>query len=195
MPIWKVDTNVEKNEAPAVAEAYLLPHMVDELTIVKHTSMTDAIEKLYTEYNCQIWLVKFAPFRTSWTDIVRRGTFTLRGVRNPQARNNLAAMKVNDLVLYYHSQQELAIVGIMKVTREAYSDPTSSDPQWLTCDFSPVLGLPQPVMLEEIKRIPELQSLPLVKQPRLAIMPVTKEAYMVIGKLASDNLTNGEGQS
>jgi len=175
MPIWKVDTNAEKNEAPALAGAYLLPHLVDELTTVKHTQMNDAIEKLYTENNCQIWLVKFAPFRTSWTDIVRRGTFTMRGVRNRQARNNLAAMKIDDLVLYYHSQQELAVVGIMKVTKEAYTDPTSSDPQWLTCDFSPVLTLKKPVTLAEIKEIPELAELPLVKQPRLAVMPVTKE--------------------
>jgi len=169
--------------------------MVNELTTVKHTQMNDAIEKLYTENNCQIWLVKFAPFRTSWTDIVRRGTFTMRGVRNRQARNNLATMKIDDLVMYYHSQQELAIVGIMKVTKEAYPDPTSSDPQWLTCDFTPVLTLQKPVTLAEIKETPELADLPLVKQPRLSVMSVSKEEYMAIGKLASDYRADGEGKS
>ena len=74
------------------------------------------------------WLVKFAPFRTSWAEIVRRGTFTLRGVRSPAARANLASMRLGDPVLFYHSQQELAVVGVMTVTREAYPDPTSSDP-------------------------------------------------------------------
>jgi len=137
---------------------------------VNHELPANAIEKMYTDASQRIWLVKFAPFRTSWNDIVRRGTFTLRGVRNPQARNNLASMKIDDLVLYYHSQQELAVVGIMKVTKEAYPDPTSSDTQWLTCDFRPILTLPRPVTLAEIKETPELANLPLVKQPRLAVM-------------------------
>ena len=87
------------------------------------------------EKNEQYWLVKFAPFRTSWSEIVRRGTFTLRGVRNAQARNTLAAIRKGDPVLFYHSQQELAIVGVMEATREAYLDPTSTDSQWLTCYF------------------------------------------------------------
>lgn len=177
-----------------MAEAYLLPHLADELTLVKHTHMTDAIENLYTGAPQRIWLIKFAPFRTSWTDIVRRGTFTMRGVRNRQARNNLAAMKCGDLVLYYHSQQELAIVGIMKVTREAYPDTTSSDPQWLTCDFGPVLTLPRPVTLVEIKLVSELENLPLVKQPRLAVMPILVHEYQVISKLASKNPATGVGQ-
>ena len=98
------------------------------------------------------WLVKFAPFRTSWTEIVRRGTFTLRGVRNRQARNNLAGMRRDDPVLFYHSQQELAIVGLMKVLREAYSDPTSNDPQWLTCDFIPDMTLQRSVSLSAAQR-------------------------------------------
>lgn len=161
--------------------------MVNELITLKHTSMTDAIEKSHTEYSGQIWLVKFAPFRTSWTDTVRRGTFTLRGVRNPQARNYLAAMKVDDLVLYYHSQQELAIIGIMKVTREAYPDPTSSDLKWLTCDFSPVLTLQKPVTLAEIKDLPKLANLSLVKQPRLSVMPLTPDEYATIMCLAGYN--------
>lgn len=128
---------------------------------------------------------KFAPFRTSWTDIVRCGTFTLRGVRNSQARKYLSAMCVGDRVFYYHSQKELAIVGIMEVTREAYPDPTSSDPQWLTCDFRPVLSLSTPVTLSAIKTEPTLSNLPLIKQPRLAIMPVTEDEYLIIKELSA----------
>ena len=169
------------NEVPAVTGTYLLPHLADELMVVKHTTMTYASEN-NRRLSCSL---KFAPFRTSWTDIVRRGTFTLRGVRNPQARNNLAAMKMDDLVLHYHSQQELAIVGIMKVSKEAYPDPTSTDPQWLTCDFRPVITLPQPVTLAQIKRVPELANLPLVKQSRLAVMPITRVQFRPIIEMAN----------
>jgi len=168
-----------------VAEAYLLPHLVDELIILKHTSMTEAIKNLLSKKEGQCWLVKFAPFRTSWTDIVRRGTFTLRSVRNPQARNNIAAMQIGDIVLLYHSQQELAIVGIMEVTRQAYPDPTSPDPQWLTCDFRPVLTLSRPVTLAEIKEESALENLLLVRQPRVAVMPVSKEELLIINRMAS----------
>jgi len=154
--------------------------MVDELTILKHTGMKESTKK-----SDQMWLVKFAPFRTSWTDIVRRGTFTLRGVRSSQARNYLAAMRIGDQVFFYHSQQELAIVGIMEVTREAYPDPTSSDPRWLTCDFRPVLTLSKPVTLSAIKAAPTMAKLPLLRQPRLAVMPVTKDEYLFIKGLSA----------
>jgi len=134
--------------------------------------------------NKRYWLVKFAPFRTSWTDIVRRGTFTLRGVRSQQARNNLAAMRNGDPVLFYHSQQELAVIGLMEVTREAYPDPTSTDPRWLTCDFKPLQTLTSPITLSEIKANPALSELPLIRQPRLSVMPVTPEEFgeiLIIG--------------
>lgn len=131
------------------------------------------------------WLVKFAPFRTSWAEIVRRGTFTLRGIRNSLARKHLAAMRVGDRVLLYHSQQELAVAGLMEVTRASYPDPTSADPQWLTCDFAPVSTLPRPVPLAEIKADPRLADLPLVRQPRLAVMPLTKaEFHIIVNELA-----------
>ena len=126
------------------------------------------------------WLVKFAPFRTRWTEIVRLGSFMLRGVRNPAARNYLSAMRAGDEVLFYHSQQELAVVGVMTVTREAYPDPTSADPQWLTCDFAPVKTLAQPVSLDTIKADARLTALALVRQPRLAVMPVTEAEFRII---------------
>ena len=126
------------------------------------------------------WLVKFAPFRTSWSEIVRQGSFTLRGVRNPAARKHLSEMRTGDEVLFYHSQQELAVVGVMAVTREAYPDPTSADPQWLTCDFAPVKTLTHPATLDAIKADSRLATLPLVRQPRLSVMPVTSEQFHII---------------
>jgi predicted RNA-binding protein with PUA-like domain len=126
------------------------------------------------------WLVKFAPFRTNWSEIVRRGSFTLRGVRSSVARKHLSEMRQGDVVLFYHSQQELAVVGVMEVTREAYPDPTSADTQWLTCDFRPLETLSHPVPLDAIKADARLATLALVRQPRLAVMPVTQEEFSVI---------------
>jgi len=130
--------------------------------------------------NKNFWLVKFAPFRTPWSEIVQRGNFTLRGVRSPAARKHLSAMRRGDRVLYYHSQQELAVVGIMEVTREAYPDPTCANQQWLTCDFVPIKTLTNPVSLEAVKADFRLMSLALVRQPRLAVTPITKEQFQII---------------
>ena len=131
------------------------------------------------------WLVKFAPFRTSWPEVVRRGKFTLRGVRSPIARKHLSEMRLGDAVLFYHSQQELAIVGMMEVAREAYPDPTSADPQWLTCDFAPAKTLLHPVPLHTIRADPRLAMLALVRQPRLAVLPVAEDQFQIILEKAS----------
>jgi len=128
------------------------------------------------------WLVKFAPFRTSWAEIVRHGSFTLRGVRSPAARKHLLQMRTGDEVLFYHSQQELAVVGVMTVTREAYPDPTSADPQWLTCDFAPLKTLARPLSLDIIKADSRLALMALVRQPRLAVMPVTEMEFKIIAE-------------
>ena len=133
-----------------------------------------------SDISSRYWLVKFAPYRTSWVQIVQRGTFTLRGVRSPSARKHLSEIRLGDLVLFYHSQQDLAVVGVMKVTLEAYPDPTSADPHWLTCDFAPVQTLPRPISLAEIRTHPALAGLPLLRQPRLAVMPVTASEYHAI---------------
>ena len=131
------------------------------------------------------WLVKFAPFRTPWSEIVRRGTFALRGVRNTTACKNLSRMRLGDLVLYYHSQQERSVVGVMEVTRTAYPDPTSADPRWLTCDFAPVQSLPVAVPLARIKREPALATFPVLRQPRVAVLPLTAFEFLAILRLAS----------
>ena len=130
------------------------------------------------------WLIKFAPFRTSWAQIVKRGTFTLRGVRNAQARNYLTAMRVDDPVLFYHSQQERAVVGLMEVSREACPDPTSNDPRWLTCDFVPVRSFPRPITLAEMRADSALNSLPLIRQPRLSVMPIPPAAFHALRLLS-----------
>ena len=99
-----------------------LPHMAAETK----SNMSRARPRV-CGVSVRCWLVKFAPFRTSWREIVRRGTFTLRGVRSPVARKHLSEMRVGNLVLFYHSQQELAVVGVMKVIREYYREHYISD--------------------------------------------------------------------
>lgn len=129
------------------------------------------------------WMVKFAPFRYSWKDVMKNGKFEIYSVRSPQARNNLKAMKLNDLVLFYHSQQENCVMGIMKVIVEAHQDPTTNDPRWVSVTFEPVETLENPVYLKEIKSVLELVELPLIKQPRLSVMKLTEyEFNFIVGR-------------
>jgi len=89
-------------------------------------------------------------------------------------------MHLYDPVLFYHSQQERAVVGLMEVSRRAYSDPTSADPQWLTCDFAPMRSLERPVSLAQIKADSRLAMIGLVRQPRLAVMPLTAQEFNIV---------------
>jgi len=123
------------------------------------------------------WLVKFAPFRYSWNDTLLSGRFQIYSVRNPQSRNNLKEMKLDDLVLFYHSQEERQVMGIMKVIKPAYQDPTTADPQWVSVLFEPIKTLNPPVPLSKIKKNNSLQQIALIRQPRLAVMPLTKEEF------------------
>jgi predicted RNA-binding protein with PUA-like domain len=129
------------------------------------------------------WLVKFAPFRNSWSDILRNGSFEIYSVRSPQANNNLKEMKLNDEVLFYHSQQQLAVMGLMKVIRESHQDPITLDPRWVSVTFEPVNTFANPITLKQIKTIPELQNIALIKQPRLSVMPLTKIEFDIISNL------------
>jgi predicted RNA-binding protein with PUA-like domain len=126
------------------------------------------------------WLVKFSPKRTPWAEIVKTGIFTIRGVRSPEARNNLKAMVKGDLVLFYHSQYELRIMGVLEVTKPAFQDPTTSDPRWVSVTFKPVKPFPEPVTLAQIKADPALTDLPLIRQPRLSVMPLTSVQFQQI---------------
>jgi len=123
------------------------------------------------------WLIKFSPKRTCWVDILVKGKFAMRGVRNYQARNYLKEMAISDIVLYYHSQYELQVMGVMKVIRTAYQDISSSDPKWVSVDFKPVKTMENPVTLNKIKETKELQNIAIIKQPRLSVMPITKYEF------------------
>lgn len=129
------------------------------------------------------WLVKQEPEAYSWDTFVKDGGTAWTGVRNYQARNNLKAMDVGDCVLYYHSVTGKAVVGIAKVTRIAYPDPTTDDDRWICVDLAPVKPLKKPVTLELIKEDAELSDIPLVKQSRLSVMPLEEGVYRRILKL------------
>jgi predicted RNA-binding protein with PUA-like domain len=131
------------------------------------------------------WLVKSEPNKYSWDQFEKDGQTTWDGVRNYAARNNLKAMKKGDHVFYYHSNEGLEIVGIAKVIREAYQDPTTTDEAWVVVDLAPVKKLKKPLSLAEIKNIPELGNMALVKLSRLSVGPVTKEEYDYVVKKSS----------
>jgi predicted RNA-binding protein with PUA-like domain len=133
------------------------------------------------------WLVKSEPFKYSWDKFVSMGKDHWDGVRNYQARNNLSAMKLNDLVLFYHSNEGMEVVGLAKVAREAYPDPTIDDPRWVVVDLEPVEKLPKPVTLKTIKEDPMLQDMALIKQSRLSVMPVKAIEFDRILVLSNEN--------
>lgn len=126
------------------------------------------------------WLVKSEPETYSWADLVKDGKITWDGVRNYQARNNLQQMKSGDLVLFYHSVSDKAVVGTAKVSREAFPDPTSDDPRWVAVELVPVRDFKDRVTLEQIKKDPRLEQISLIRQSRLSVMPLKSEEFDVI---------------
>ncbi|RMF24450.1 MAG: EVE domain-containing protein [Deltaproteobacteria bacterium] len=130
------------------------------------------------------WLVKSEPRSYSWSDFVREGGTCWDGVRNHQARGHLAAMSTGDLVFFYHSVSEKAVVGIARVRREAYPDPTAENSRWLAVDLEPVQPIEPPVPLARIKQDPALAALPLVRQSRLSVMPLSRAEFQRIRRLA-----------
>ena len=130
-----------------------------------------------------MWLVKSEPFKYSWDDLVRDGSTYWDGVRNYEARNNLQAMKVGDSLLYYHSNEGKEVVGIARVTKTAYQDPTTDDDRWVVVDVAPVKRLTEPVTLAQIKADAALRKIKLVTHSRLSVMPIAKSAYQRILKL------------
>jgi predicted RNA-binding protein with PUA-like domain len=128
------------------------------------------------------WLVKSEPFKYSWEQFLKDGWTYWDGVRNYQARNNLKSMKKGDLVLFYHSNEGMEVVGIAKVIKEFYQDPTTDDERWVVVELEPVETLKKPISLNDIKKDKRLKNIPLVKQGRLSVMPLTKEDFEVIVK-------------
>ncbi len=130
-------------------------------------------------------MVKQEPEAYSFDDLKRDGRTEWTGVRNFQARNNLRQMKVGDRVLFYHSGEQKAVVGIAQVAKAAYPDPTADEGQWIAVDIKPLKSLHEPVALTTIKAEPELANMLLVRQSRLSVMPVTQEEFAVIVKLGA----------
>jgi predicted RNA-binding protein with PUA-like domain len=126
------------------------------------------------------WLVKSEPFKYSWEQFLKDGRTFWDGVRNYQARNNLQAMKKGDHVLFYHSNEGLAVVGVARVIKEAYQDPTTTDERWAAVDIEPVETLRTPVTLDDIKKDKRLQNIALIRQARLSVMPLSKEEFETI---------------
>jgi predicted RNA-binding protein with PUA-like domain len=133
----------------------------------------------------QYWLVKSEPIKYSWEKFNKEGRTFWDGVRNYQARNNLKEMKTGDLVLYYHSNEGKAVVGIAKVAKEFYQDPTTDDKNWVVVDLVPVETLNIPVTLEQIKADERLKDVGLVRQGRLSVMGLKAEEFDRIVELGS----------
>ena len=128
------------------------------------------------------WLMKSEPGTYSWDDLVRDGATEWDGVRNPAARLHLRAMKPGDEALFYHSGDERAAVGIMRISREGRPDP--KDPNWVSVGVEPVCPLAAPVTLKAIKAEPELARMELIRQSRLSVSPVRDEEWRTILKMA-----------
>jgi predicted RNA-binding protein with PUA-like domain len=133
------------------------------------------------------WLVKQEPSSYSWSDFVAEGKTSWTGVRNYTARNNLRKMEKGDEVLFYHSGEDRAVVGIAKVLRGAYSDSTAKEGDWSTVDLAPVKPLHRPVTLHEIKARPSLKGIALVRQSRLSVMPLGESEFREIVNLATQS--------
>ena len=129
------------------------------------------------------WLVKSEPFKYSWDDLLKDGSTYWDGVRNYQARNNLKSMEKGDLVLYYHSNEGKEVVGVARVIKEFYQDPTTQDDRWVVVEIDPVNKLNNPVSLSDIKNDKRLEKVPLVTHSRLSVMPILKKHFETIIKM------------
>lgn len=123
------------------------------------------------------WLVKSEPTAWSWDRQVAAGTTPWDGVRNPQATNNMKAMAEGDRAFFYHSNEGKEIVGIAKVVKEHYPDPTAEEGDWSVVDLAPVKPLKKSVTLDALKADAVLKDIPLVKQSRLSVSPLTEPQF------------------
>lgn len=132
------------------------------------------------------WLLKTEPDDWSWDQQVAKGKTgeVWTGVRNAQARNFIREMKKGDLAFFYHTGGEKQVVGVVKVTKEAYQDPTTDDERWLVVDVVAVEPVPKPVTLAAIKAEPKLEEMKLVKNARLSVQPVTEKEWKLVRKMA-----------
>jgi predicted RNA-binding protein with PUA-like domain len=132
------------------------------------------------------WLVKSEPSVYSWEQFEKDRETAWTGVRNYAARLHLRGMKKGDEVLYYHSNEGMEIVGIAKVAKEAYQDPTTDDDRWIAVDLQPYKRLKKPVTLDDIKKDKRLKEMALVRIGRLSVQPVTDKEWAVVMALAGE---------
>jgi predicted RNA-binding protein with PUA-like domain len=132
------------------------------------------------------WLVKSEPFKYSWDQFVKDKQTFWDGVRNYAARNNLRGMKKGDEVLFYHSNEGLEIVGIAKVVKESYQDPTTEEDAWVVVDLKPVRALKKPVSLAQIKAEKSLANMDLIRLGRLSVQTVKPEEWQLIMQMAGE---------
>ncbi|MFT3981158.1 MAG: EVE domain-containing protein [Ferruginibacter sp.] len=132
------------------------------------------------------WLIKSEPFKYSWDQFVKDKQTFWDGVRNYAARNNLKAMKKGDLVFFYHSNEGVEIVGIAKVAKEFYQDPTTDEEAWVVVDFKPVKKLKNPVPLDAIKKDKRLANMDLVRLGRLSVQTVKPEEWDIVMEMAGE---------
>lgn len=141
-----------------------------------------------TSANKQYWLVKSEPYKYSFAQLQRDGKTMWDGVRNFEARNSMRAMKAGDLVLFYHSNEGKSVVGVARVQREAYEDPTAEGEDWSAVDLEPVAPLKEQVSLDVIKSDPDLADIALIKRSRLSVVPISKPHFDRILKLAKTRI-------
>ena len=134
----------------------------------------------------QYWLVKTEPTKYSWKKFIQDGGTFWDGVRNYAARINLRAMKKGDLAFFYHSNEGTEIVGIAKVVKEAYQDPSTDDERWVAVNFAPYKKLKKPVTLAQIKAEPKLANMDLVRLGRLSVQTVKAEEWDFVMKMAGE---------
>ncbi|MFZ1219427.1 MAG: EVE domain-containing protein [Chthoniobacterales bacterium] len=141
----------------------------------------------------QFWLVKSEPSAYSWASLVADGKTAWTGVRNFTARNNLRSMRKGDLAFFYHSVTDKAVVGIAKVVREAYPDPTATEGDWIAVDLAPERALSRPVALDEIKLNRALKNMALLRLSRLSVQPVTKAEFEEIVRMGGSRAPSRDG--
>ena len=134
------------------------------------------------------WLVKQEPDDYAWSDFLKDGKTAWTGVRSFPSRKNLRGMKAGDLVFFYHSGEARSVVGLARVAKEAYPDPTAGEEDWAAVDLEPVKSLANPVALSRIKTDKILVEMALVKQSRLSVMPVTREQFTRLLELAGTKI-------
>ena len=132
------------------------------------------------------WLLKSEPFKYSWDQLVKDKKTHWDGVRNYLARNHLKTMKKGDKIFFYHSNEGLEIVGIAKVVKEYYQDPTTPEPAWVVVDIAPVKKLKKAVTLTQVKAEKDLQEMSLIKSMRLSVQPVREDEWKIILQMAGE---------